>query len=153
MDKKIIIPIIVIGVVAIAIIVATNNKSSVIEPAAVNNDNSNQSAENIAPNNPTALIKEFAMTSFVEFVDGKPNPQFSLKEIVVNKGDLVRLKITVTSGRHDFKIDEFGIFADTPLNQETVVEFTTDKAGEFIYYCNQPGHRTAGHWGTLKVIE
>lgn len=153
MNKKIIIPIVIIGVVAIAIIIATNNKSSVIEPAAINNNTSNRSVKNIAPNAPKAPIKEFTMTSFVEFVDGKPKPQFSLKEITVTKGDLVRLKITVTSGRHDFKIDEFGVYADTQLNQEFVVEFVANKAGEFVYYCNQPGHRANGHWGTLKVIE
>lgn len=147
MNKKIIIPIVVVGIIAIAIIIVTNNKSSVTEPTLTNTGVSDQKAENIAP------VKEFTMTSFVEFIDGKPKPQFSLKEIVVNKGDLVRLKITVTSGRHDFKLDEFGIFADTPLNQETVVEFTADKAGEFIYYCNQPGHRANGQWGTLKIIE
>lgn len=163
MNKKIIIPIVVVGVIAIAIIIVTNNKSSVTEPTLTNTSVSNQKVENIAPVAPKisvketvteeAPVKEFTMTSFVEMVDGKPKPQYSIKEITVNKGDLVRLKITVTGGRHDFKLDEFGVFADTPLNQETVVEFTADKAGEFIYYCNQPGHRANGHWGTLKVLE
>lgn len=148
MNKKIIVPIVVIGVVAIAIIAATNDKSSITkEPTAINNNVSNQSAENLAP------VKEFIMTSFVEMVNGKPKPQFSLKEITVNKGDSVRIKITNTKGTHDFKLDEFSVFADTPLNQEIVVEFTADKAGEFVYYCNQPGHRANGHWGTLKVTE
>lgn len=161
MNKKIIIPVVIIGIIAVAIIIAANNKSSVMEPTAINKDVSNQSTENTASVAPEvsdketspkeASVKEFTMTSSVEFVDGKPKPQFSLKEITVNKGDLVRLKITVTSGRHDFKLDEFGIFADTPLNQETVVEFTADKAGEFVYYCNMPWHRANGHWGTLKV--
>ena len=98
-------------------------------------------------------VKEFTMTSFVEMIDGKPNPQYSLKEIVVNKGDRVRIKITVTSGMHDFKIDEYDVYADTQPNKESVVEFTVDKAGEFIYYCTKPGHRANGHWGTLKVLE
>ncbi len=92
------------------------------------------------------------MESFVEMIDGKPYPQFSIKDIAVNKGDLVRIKITMTKGLHDFKIDEFNAYADTPLNQEVTVEFTADKTGEFIYYCTKPGHRENGHWGTLKVI-
>lgn len=98
-----------------------------------------------------APVKEFVMESFVEFVDGNPKPQFSLKEITVNKGDLVRLRITVTKGTHDFKIDEFDVYADTPLNNEVIVEFVADKSGEFVYYCTKPGHRENGHWGTLKV--
>lgn len=98
-------------------------------------------------------VKEFVMKSFVEFVDGKPKPQFDLKEITVNKGDKVRIKITVTKGEHDFKIDEFNVYADTKLNEEMIVEFTADKSGEFVYYCTKTGHRAAGHWGTLKVVE
>ena len=69
-------------------------------------------------------------------MDGKPKPQFSVKEITVNKSDY-----------------EFNVYADTPSGKETVVEFTANQAGEFIYYCNQPGHRENGHWGTFKVIE
>jgi len=98
-------------------------------------------------------VKEFSMTSFVKVVDGKYFPQYSLKEITVNKGDKVRIKITVTSGMHDFKIDEYNVYADTQPNKEYIVEFTADKAGEFIYYCTKPGHREKGQWGTLKVLD
>jgi nitrous oxide reductase len=97
--------------------------------------------------------KEFSMTSFYEMVDGKPRPQFSVKELVVRKGDKVKIKITNTKGSHDINIDEFNVKAETPLDKEVVVEFVADKAGEFIYYCSKPGHRANGHWGTLKVIE
>lgn len=98
-------------------------------------------------------VKEFSMNSFVVFENSQPKPQYSIKEITVKKGDKVRLKITNTAGSHDFKIDEYNIYKETPLNQEQVVEFTADKTGNFIYYCTQPGHRQAGHWGTLKVTE
>src|SRR3989338_6467613 len=88
----------------------------------------------IGSDNPNTPVKEFAMESFTEIIDGKYYPQYSLKEITVNKGDRVRIKITVTSGMHDFKIDEFDVYADTKeLNKEYAVEFTADKAGEFIY--------------------
>lgn len=150
MNKKIIIPIVVIGVAVLAVVVITNKRSAVTKPAAMNTNVSNQRAGNINSNAP---LKEFIMTSFVKFVDGKPQPQFSLKEITVNKGDWVRIKITNTQGTHDFKIDEIGVFADTPLNQEVLVEFTADKAGEFVYYCTKPGHRANGQWGTLRVLE
>jgi len=98
-------------------------------------------------------VKEVVMESFTEIVDGKYFPQYSVKEVTVKKGDLVRFKITAKSGMHNFKIDEFDAFAETPLNEETVVEFTADKVGEFVYYCTKPGHRQNGHWGTLKVVE
>ena len=96
-------------------------------------------------------VKEFIIESYTDIIDGQFSPAFSLKKINVNKGDLVRIKITTISGSHDFKIDEFDIYTETPLNREVVVEFVADKEGEFIYYCTKPNHRDLGHWGTLIV--
>lgn len=150
MNKKIAFGIVVLVVLGITIFGVTKilNSSSVTGNAVCTGDGCNvKNADN-------AQVKEFTMTSFVETIDGKPKPQYSLKEITVNKGDLVRIKITVTKGMHDFKIDEFNVYVDTKEpNKEYVVEFTADKVGEFIYYCTKPGHRQNGHWGTLKVID
>jgi uncharacterized cupredoxin-like copper-binding protein len=98
-------------------------------------------------------VKEFEMESFYTIEDGKPHPQFSVKEMSVKKGDLVRIKVTNTKGSHDFKLDEFNVFSETPLNETVTIEFVADKAGEFVYYCSKPGHREGGHFGTLKVEE
>lgn len=95
--------------------------------------------------------KEFTMTSYYD--PQLQKPLFSLKEMTVEKGDLVRIKVTNTLGAHDFTLDEYGIHEATPLNQEVVIEFTADKAGEFVYYCSMPGHRANGQWGTLRVTE
>ena len=95
--------------------------------------------------------KEFVMQSY--YSPEQKRPFFSLNEMVVKKGDRVRVKVTNTFGTHNFVIDEYGISRETPLNEEQVIEFTADKAGEFVYYCSMPGHRAAGQWGTLKVVE
>ena len=97
-------------------------------------------------------VKEFTLQSFTQIVEGKYFPQFSQKELTVNKGDFVRIKVTNTKGSHDFIIDEFGVYSETPLNQEMTVEFVADKAGSFEYYCTRPGHRQNGQLGTLKVV-
>lgn len=96
-----------------------------------------------------ATAKEFSMTAYYD-ATGK---WFSLKEMSVKKGDLVRVKITNTKGMHDFTIDEMGIKKELPLDQEAIVEFKADKVGDFVYYCSKPGHRAGGQWGTLKVTE
>lgn len=186
MNKKIVVSVVVVGIIAVTAIVMSNKKSispeSEIDSVA---GNQRRVVENVMPvveeagrevevketvvgneirvdENIVAPevevvreqpVKEFSMTSFVEMVDGQPKPQYSLKEMKVKKGDKVRVKITMTKGMHDFKIDEFGVYSETPLNQETTVEFTADKVGEFIYYCTKPGHRQNGHWGTLTVTE
>ncbi|MCK9626821.1 MAG: hypothetical protein PHH17_00010 [Candidatus Pacebacteria bacterium] len=98
-------------------------------------------------------VKEFSIESYSEIIDGNFSPRFSLSEINVQKGDLVRIKIMTTSGMHDFKIDEFNVFSETPVNQEVVVEFIADKAGEFVYYCSKPMHRDLGQWGLLRISE
>ena len=69
------------------------------------------------------------------------------------RGDIVRIKVTNIKGTHDFTLDEYGIKKTTSLNEEVVVEFTADKAGEFIYYCSVLGLRQKGQWGTLKVLD
>ncbi|MDO8593218.1 MAG: cupredoxin domain-containing protein [bacterium] len=137
-NKKIVISLLIVaGLAALIYVFVFNGKKQPVAETASQNQ---------------AAVKEFTMTSFYEMVDGQPKPQYSLNEITVNQGDRVRIKITVTKGNHDFKIDELNVFADTQLNQEAVVEFTADKTGEFIYYCTKPGHRQNGHWGTLKVL-
>lgn len=147
--KKTIITIVIIGVIAAIAVFTLNKNKQITETSSVEGNIQNNNSEN-----KKQIVKEFSMESFVEFVDGQPKPQFSLKEITVNKGDLVKIKIMVTKGTHDFKIDEFNVYADTKeLNKEYVVEFTADKAGEFIYYCAKPGHRANGQWGTLKVLD
>ena len=135
MNKKLIVPLVVVLVIIASSMFLIARGSS--------------SSKSVASNAP---VKEFKMTSFTDMVNGEPKPQFSLKEITVNKGDKVRIKITEVSGMHNFNIDEFGVHIDTPLNQESVAEFVADKTGEFVYYCSKPGHRANGHWGTLKVI-
>ena len=137
MNKKIILGILVL----IVIVIAGFGVSKIMNPSAT--------GKVIAENAP---IKEFVIESYTEIIDGKYFPKFSPKEITVNKGDKVRIKITNTKGTHDFKIDEFNVYTETPLNQEMTVEFIADKAGSFEYYCTKPGHRQNGHWGTLKVL-
>lgn len=101
----------------------------------------------------TAEVKVFSTDSYYEVVDGKPAQFFSLKEMRVKKGDKVRVLINTLNGRHDFVIDELNVKAETPTGVVTTVEFTADKAGEFVYYCSMPNHRAGGQWGTLIVTE
>jgi uncharacterized cupredoxin-like copper-binding protein len=133
---------IIVGIIIIAIvggfIFMRNNNSSIEKSDTKTNDIAYVGA-----------VQEFYMTSYYDDA-GK---WFSLKEISVNKGDRVRIKVTNTKGTHDFTLDEYGIKEMTPLDKEVVIEFTADKAGEFEYYCSVPGHRQAGQFGKLIVKE
>lgn len=164
MNKKIVITLI-IGLAVVVIAIALNNKNSALETGTVVNNEQvdvtneigqtaveNNVADEVAPvepENKEAAIKEFTMTSFYD----DTGIWFSLKEMSVNQGDNVRIKVTNIKGTHDFTLDEYGIKKMTPLNEEVVIEFTADKVGEFIYYCSVPGHRQKGQWGTLEVLD
>jgi heme/copper-type cytochrome/quinol oxidase subunit 2 len=148
MNKKLIVGAVII--IALVAFFAMRGKKATA-PASVPAEKS-QSASTTTKPAATATqgdAKEFSMTSYYD----ETGKWFSLKEIDVKKGDKVRIKVTNTKGTHDFNIDEYGIKQMTPLNEETVIEFTADKAGEFKYYCSMPGHRAAGQEGTLKVTE
>ena len=110
---------------------------------------------NPANNNTTTQgsVKEFNMDSFYTIENGKPYQQYSLNEIIVNKGDIVIINVNTTKGTHDLNIDELNVHAATPTGKVTPVQFIADKSGEFVYYCAMPGHRENGQWGTLKVLE
>lgn len=100
--------------------------------------------ENVAP-----ATKEFSVDAYYD----STGMWFSIKEINVNKGDNVKIKVKNIKGMHNFNIDEYDVKKDLPLDEEVSIEFVADKAGDFIYYCSIPGHREKGQWGTLKVSE
>ena len=142
----------ILSVLVLALVISGCSKSAegVVKTSQVND---NEAEEADGTNQADQPVKEFIIDSFTEVIDGKYYPQFSKKEITVNKGDLVRIKVNNLKGTHDFKIDEFNVYTETPLDQEMAVEFVADQAGSFEYYCTKNGHRQNGQWGTLKVLE
>ncbi len=73
-------------------------------------------------------------------------------EIVVNKGDIVRITVRAADIAHNFFIDELDVKSETISKGETItVEFVADKAGSFHYYCSLPSHRTLGMEGKITV--
>ena len=140
---------------------AVNNQQTGVQPKAVGitlTDGSNiitgvMPEQIVDLSTSTTPTKEISMNSFVDMVDGKPHPQYSIKEITVKKGDMVKINVTMTKGIHDFNLDEFNIHLKTPLNEQVTAEFKADKVGKFIYYCSMPNHRALGHWGVLNIVE
>ncbi|OHA18081.1 MAG: hypothetical protein A2836_01665 [Candidatus Taylorbacteria bacterium RIFCSPHIGHO2_01_FULL_45_63] len=77
---------------------------------------------------------------------------FSPAIITVKKGDTVKVTFKNSGGTHDFVIDEFGVRTKRIQGgAEETVEFTTNKTGQFEYYCSVGEHRAMGMRGTLIV--
>ena len=96
-------------------------------------------------------VREFSMDSYYD--PAKNWAVFTLAQMVVKKGEPVRVKVHNTFGKHDFTIDEFNVHTVTPQDETTAIEFTPDKAGDFVFYCSMPTHRSKGQWGLLRVME
>ena len=64
------------------------------------------------------------------------NWEFNPSQIIVNKNDIVKLKIKSIDVKHDISIPEFNISSDLNPNQETIIEFKADKTGVFTFYCS-----------------
>lgn len=61
--------------------------------------------------------------------------KFTPNEIVVNKGDVVRLFIKSIDVTHGFHIPKYEIKVVVHPGEPVRVEFVADKAGEFMFKC------------------
>lgn len=78
--------------------------------------------------------------------------EFQPAEIVVNRGDQVRLIITSLDVPHGFAVKEYGIDQKFEAGQTAEVDFLADKPGNFVFYCNVfCGEGHAGMKGILSV--
>jgi len=87
-----------------------------------------------------------------EFTVNGSNFAFAPSTITVKKGDRVRITFKDDDGFHDLRIDGYDVGTSrVQTGQESVVEFTADKAGSFAYYCSVGQHRANGMKGTLII--
>lgn len=98
--------------------------------------------ENIVPE---TSLKEIEITA--------ENYEYSLKEIVLKKGDKVKLTISSNEGRHNFSVNELALASPVvEENESATIEFTADlEAGEYEYYCAIGDHRQRGMTGILRI--
>ncbi len=70
--------------------------------------------------------------------------KFEPAEIIVNRGDKVRLNLTSVDVPHGLVIKEYGLSQFIKPGETATVEFTADQPGEFAFFCNVfcgGGHR------------
>ena len=80
------------------------------------------------------------------------NFTYDKKEIRVKKGEKVAIKFTNGEGFHDFVIDELEVKTQRiPEGQSETVMISTDKVGEYAYYCSVGSHRAQGMEGKLII--
>jgi cytochrome c oxidase subunit 2 len=78
---------------------------------------------------------------------------WSLKEIRVRAGEPVRLRLTSADVTHGFYVPDLGVTSE-PISPGAyvTVEFTPDRPGTYVYYCNVLcGHRHGAMIGRLVV--
>lgn len=150
MNKLVIALIIVVAVGIAAAFILPNSNSSGSDDSG--NSGASDSSGNNAINdgNEASDVRTFVLTgeNFKFVMNGVNNP-----DIVVNKGDKVRIEFSSTQGFHDWVVDEFNAATQQvrDTDEATFVEFTADKAGTFEYYCSVGEHRANGMKGNLIV--
>ena len=93
---------------------------------------------------PTSDVVEIDMTA--------KQWEFTPATITVNEGDKVKLNIQSVDVTHGFSLSEFGVSERLTPGKTTIVEFTADKVGEYIFFCTVPcGRGHSGMRGKLVV--
>lgn len=80
------------------------------------------------------------------------NYKFSHKNLTVNLGQTLQIKLESEDSPHTFTIEELGINEEFTFGTNSNVEFKADKKGVYKFYCNVPGHKEEGMEGTITVI-
>ena len=92
----------------------------------------------------TESVKEISVTA--------KQWEFDPNQIIVNKGDNVKLNIKSIDVTHGFSLPDFGVNSKLNPGQTTTVEFTADKTGTFTFFCSvQCGEGHSNMKGTLIV--
>lgn len=73
-------------------------------------------------------VREFTMTA--------KQWEFIPSNIVVSKGDIVKLHIESIDVEHGIALPDFGINEDLPVGEIVDIEFLADKAGTFVFRCS-----------------
>ena len=105
-------------------------------------------AEPVAAASPVAAATDAQTVEFVAY-----DIYYEPKEVTIPANtDVTALIANDGVTLHNFSIDELGIDIDIAPGetQETVINAP---AGEYQYYCNVPGHKDAGMFGTLIVTD
>ena len=124
------------------------NSNKKIEPAVNSEEVVNTiSTQDAVGTSELATVKEF----IIESSDFK----FSLSEIKVKKGDMVKITLKNIKGYHDLVIDELKVAIPKlkTAGEIVTIEFVADKAGSFEYYCSIGNHRAMGMKGSLIIEE
>lgn len=82
------------------------------------------------------------------------NYRFEPSEIILKKGEKVRIRFKSEEGFHDLVSDELGIATQKLREDERDEIFiTVNELGEFEFYCSVGDHRDLGMIGTIRVVE
>lgn len=79
------------------------------------------------------------------------NFAFDPDQLRADAGEELALALSSIDSPHDFAIDGLGRVADVAGDETKTERLRVDDAGEYVFYCTIPGHRSAGMEGTLIV--
>lgn len=134
MNKKILIPIALAGILLVVVLQARQDsdlESTVKNSTTITNDSQ------LSDPQPSSTVIELETGSFF----------FKPDTITADAGE-INILVKKNQGYHLFVIDELNV--RQVINEGETIKFTA-KPGTYTYYCGVPGHRGNGQEGTLVV--
>ena len=77
---------------------------------------------------------------------------FTPDTVVVNQGDVVRIKVTALDGDYDLDQPDYGFSQSIRNGEVKPLEFQASAAGVFKFFCPSCGGPTKGPLGSLIVV-
>ena len=106
------------------------------EPILIKHTNSEDSLQKTRP------VKEAANITEIK-IDAEQSGFFP-SEIKTEENEKVRLIITAQDANHTFTMPSYGINEEITIGEEAIIEFTVNKKGTFLFYCEEKGHTMQG---------
>ena len=77
--------------------------------------------------------------------------KFEPQTIIVNRLDLIDIKLTAVDKEYDITIPDFGIFQKANKGETKPIQFQATAEGKYTYYCNSCGGLKSGAIGYIIV--
>ena len=134
--------------IAITDAVGTSGESMAIDANTTQPEASEKTTPVKTPPPPTPAAETTPSPLLVSMSSG--NMFFNPNKVTAQVNQKVTINFS-NSGFHTFVIDALGVEVDLKGKDTATITFTPTKKGTFEFYCDVPGHKAAGMFGTLVV--
>lgn len=99
---------------------------------------------------PAAIGSDFSFRIFNVMAE---NGKFTPNKIIANLGDVIHINFTAVDADYDIVIPSFSMKQKAKVGQTKILEFKTNKDGDFLYYCESCGGENSEAKGNIIIVK